>query len=78
MMKTKTFKLEKFLDTAFPWPIRFRQKVLMVNFDPPLELFSLERKAVQLPDGLSFFPQNTIFRKTEPHFFLVLHSHDDD
>jgi len=28
-LKTKAFIVEKFLDTAFPAPIRFRQKVLM-------------------------------------------------
>jgi hypothetical protein len=44
LLKTKAFILEKFLDTAFRCPIRFRQKVLMVFFEPPLELFSLERK----------------------------------
>jgi hypothetical protein len=43
-LKTKAFIIEKFLDTAFHCPIRFRQKVLMVFFEPPLELFSLERK----------------------------------
>ena len=29
-LKTKAFIVEKFLDTAFPPKIRFRQKVLMV------------------------------------------------
>jgi len=28
-LKIKAFIVEKFLDTAFPAPIRFRQKVLM-------------------------------------------------
>jgi hypothetical protein len=43
-LKTNVFILEKFLDTAFRGPIRFRQKVLMVFFWTPLELFSLERE----------------------------------
>jgi len=33
LLKTNAFILEKFLDTAFRGPIRFRQKVLMVFFD---------------------------------------------
>ena len=32
LLKTNVFILEKFLDTAFRRPIRFRQKVLMVFF----------------------------------------------
>jgi len=44
LLKIKAFILEKFLDTAFRRPIRFRQKVLMVFFETPLELFSLERE----------------------------------
>src|SRR5262249_4749233 len=44
LLKIKAFILEKFLDTSFRGPIRFRQKVLMVFFETPLELFSLERK----------------------------------
>ena len=44
LLKTNVFILEKFLDTAFRGPIRFRQKVLMVFFWTPLELFSLERE----------------------------------
>src|SRR5215467_7019000 len=44
LLKIKAFILEKFLDTAFRRPIRFRQKVLMVFFWTPLELFSLERE----------------------------------
>jgi predicted phosphatase len=44
LLKIKAFILEKFLDTAFRRPIRFRQKVLMVFFETPLELFSLEKR----------------------------------
>jgi hypothetical protein len=44
LLKIKAFIIEKFLDTAFRGPIRFRQKVLMVFFETPLELFSLERE----------------------------------
>ena len=51
-MKTKVSILEKFLDTAFRWPIRFRQKVLMVFFELRWNYSPLKEKAVLLPDGL--------------------------
>jgi len=51
-LKTKAFILEKSLDTAFRWPIRFRQKVLMVFFELRWNYSPLKEKAVLLPDGL--------------------------
>jgi hypothetical protein len=54
-LKIKAFILEKFLDTGFQRLIRFLPESSDGYFEPPLELFSLERKAVQLPDGLSLF-----------------------
>jgi hypothetical protein len=50
-LKTKAFILEKFLDTAFRWPIRFRQKVLMVFSELRWNYSPLKEKAVLLPDG---------------------------
>jgi hypothetical protein len=53
-LKTKAFILEKFLDTAFRGTIRFlAESSDWVLSNPPLELFSLERKAAWLPGGLS-------------------------
>ena len=52
LLKTNVFILEKFLDTAFRGPIRFRQKVLMVFFRLRWNYSPLKEKAVQLPDGL--------------------------
>jgi hypothetical protein len=52
LLKTKVSILEKFLDTAFRWPIRFRQKVLMVFFELRWNYSPLKEKAVLLPDGL--------------------------
>ena len=52
LLKTKVSILEKFLDTAFHWPIRFRQKVLMVFFELRWNYSPLKEKAVLLPDGL--------------------------
>jgi hypothetical protein len=49
-LKTQQFKSENLLDMRFPATLRFVQKVLTV--EPPLELFSLEEKAAQLPGGL--------------------------
>src|SRR5271166_3522206 len=43
LLKLRLFKLIILLDTHLLRLIRFRQKVLM-DFKPPLELFSLERK----------------------------------
>jgi hypothetical protein len=54
-LKTKAFILEKFLDTAFRWPIRFRQKVLMVFSELRWNYSPLKEKAVLLPDGLFIF-----------------------
>ena len=51
-MKTKAFIIQKSLDTAFLWPIRFRQKVLMVFFELRWNYSPLKEKAVLLPDGL--------------------------
>jgi hypothetical protein len=53
MLKTKAFILEKFLDTGFQPLIRFLPESSDGFREPPLELFSLERKGrPQLPDGL--------------------------
>ena len=51
LLITMAFISQKSLDTPVFWLIRFRQKVL-TEFKPPLELFSLEEKAAQLPGGL--------------------------
>jgi hypothetical protein len=48
-LKTKTFISQKSLDTPVFRLIRFLQKVLTAL--PPLELFSLEEEAAQLPGG---------------------------
>src|SRR5215467_39395 len=52
MLKTKAFILEKFLDTGFRPLLRFLPESSDGFFEPPLELFSLERKGRPLPDGL--------------------------
>jgi hypothetical protein len=49
-LKTKAFISQKSLDTPVFGLIRFLQKVLTAL--PPLELFSLEEEAAQLPGGL--------------------------
>jgi hypothetical protein len=59
-LKTKTFISQKSLDTPVFRLIRFLQKVLTAL--PPLELFSLEEEATQLPGGLFVFA----FRRCEP------------
>jgi hypothetical protein len=46
LLKIKAFIMEKSLDTPCSRLIRFFQKVSMVKF--PLELFSLEKKAVRV------------------------------
>jgi hypothetical protein len=51
-LKQKAFIIEKFLDTAFRRPIRFRQKVLMVFSELRWNYSPLKEKAVLLPDGL--------------------------
>jgi hypothetical protein len=51
LLKTIAFISQKSLDTPVFRLIRFPQKVL-TEFKPPLELFSLEEKAAQLPGGL--------------------------
>ena len=51
LLKLKTFISQKSLDTPVFRLIRFRQKVLTES-KPPLELFSLEEEAAQLPGGL--------------------------
>jgi len=51
LLITLAFISQKSLDTPVFWLIRFRQKVLTES-KPPLELFSLEEKAAQLPGGL--------------------------
>jgi hypothetical protein len=50
-LKIKAFISQKSLDTPVFRLIRFPQKVLTES-KPPLELFSLEEKAAQLPGGL--------------------------
>jgi hypothetical protein len=40
----------------------------MVNFDPPLELFSLEKKGRPVAGRPFLFSENTIFRKSRSHF----------
>jgi hypothetical protein len=52
LLKQKAFIIEKFLDTAFRRPIRFRQKVLMVFSELRWNYSPLKEKAVLLPDGL--------------------------
>src|SRR5215471_15852537 len=52
ILKTKAFILEKFLDTDFRSLLRFLPESSDGFFEPPLELFSLERKGRPLPDGL--------------------------
>src|SRR4051812_48429385 len=54
----KGFISENSLDTPVFRLIRFRQKVLTES-KPPLELFSLEEEATQLPGGLFVFAQST-------------------
>ena len=54
LLKTISFISQKSLDTSVFRLIRFRQKVLTES-KPPLELFSLEEKAAQLPGGLFVF-----------------------
>jgi hypothetical protein len=54
LLKIKTFISEKSLDTSVFRLIRFRQKVL-TGSKAPLELFSLEEEAAQLPGGLFVF-----------------------
>ncbi len=55
LLKTKAFIIQKFLDTAFHCPIRFRQKVLMVFLELRWNYSPLKEKAVPLPDGLFVF-----------------------
>jgi len=57
-LKTMAFISQKSLDTPVFRLIRFPQKVLTES-KPPLELFSLEEKAAQLPGGLFVFAQST-------------------
>jgi hypothetical protein len=52
-LKTKTFIYQKSLDTPVFRLIKFPQKVLTAL--PPLELFSLEEEATQLPGGFFVF-----------------------
>jgi len=52
LLKQKAFIIQKFLDTAFRRPIRFRQKVLMVFSELRWNYSPLKEKAVLLPDGL--------------------------
>jgi hypothetical protein len=67
LLKTKAFIIEKFLDTAFRCPIRFRQKVLMVFSELRWNYSPLKEKAVLLPDGL--FVILVASRQTALHFF---------
>jgi len=55
LLKTKTFISQKSLDTPVFRLIRFRQKSFDGILQPPLELFSLEEEAAQLPGGLFVF-----------------------
>ena len=52
LLKTKAFISEKSLDTPVFRLLRFRQKSFDGILQPPLELFSLEEEAAQLPGGL--------------------------
>jgi hypothetical protein len=57
-LKTKTFISQKSLDTPVFRLIRFPQKVLTAL--PPLELFSLEEEAAQLPGGFFVFARSIV------------------
>src|SRR4029077_3354327 len=70
LLKTKAFILEKFLDTAFRCPIRFRQKVLMAFLELRWNYSPLKEKAVQLPDGL-FVCFGTLLRQPLKFFLVV-------
>jgi hypothetical protein len=59
-LKTKAFIIQKFLDTAFQPLIRFLPESSDGNFEPPLELFSLEKRPSRLPDGLFVFRKNLV------------------
>jgi hypothetical protein len=67
-LKPKAFIIEKFLDTAFRRPIRFRQKVLMVFSELRWNYSPLKEKAVLLPDGL--FVIMVASRQTATIFFF--------
>jgi hypothetical protein len=67
LLKQKAFIIEKFLDTAFRRPIRFRQKVLMVFSELRWNYSPLKEKAVLLPDGL--FVLMVAARQTARNFF---------
>ena len=56
LLTTIAFISQKSLDTPVFRLIRFRQKVLTES-KPPLELFSLEEEAAQLPGGLFVSPR---------------------
>ena len=71
--------MEKFLDTAFPAPIRFRQKVLMVNSNLRWNYSPLKRKGHPVagwPFRLSQQQENKILsfhlRSTVPASFVPL------
>jgi len=69
-LKPKAFIIEKFLDTAFRRPIRFRQKVLMVFSELRWNYSPLKEKAVLLPDGL--FILLVASRQTAKEFFQLV------
>jgi hypothetical protein len=65
-LKTKTFILEKFLDTAFRGNIRFLPESSdWVLNEPPLELFSLEREAAVARRPLDFLRASTTMDERE-------------
>jgi hypothetical protein len=70
LLKTKAFILQKFLDTAFRCPIRFRQKVLMVFLELRWNYSPLKEKAVQLPDGL--FVSSGRFAANRSRIMLIM------
>jgi hypothetical protein len=72
-LKLKTFISQKSLDTPLFRLIRFRQKVL-TDILPPLELFSLEEEAAQLPGGLFVFAlQCPFFRRASFRSATTIH-----
>jgi len=69
-LKQKAFIIEKFLDTAFRRPIRFRQKVLMVFSELRWNYSPLKETAVQLPDGLFVIYVASLHTATDSSIYL--------